>query len=397
MPSRFFLSSRDPFRRPRPFMRPGNYPHIWLPATAPKEGASPPKSPSQAPATERSESLPLWWQPLMRLTSLFRLVVLALLLCLPQAAHSTPIPVNFSASTVAESNLPLPQEALLPPLGQHGDMPAREPLSPHISPNKTIPTSAERLRVGFFIFPPHVMLSASGEVYGAAVDLLVAHVAPRMNMPVDLVGPLPHARLVNDFHYRRLDAVLAIAKIPERVGKLRYPALPFWYMTAGIAVRNDFALPDESVFRTIPLEALKGVRIAYTRGAFIPGNIATSGATFDLTAGPDSARRNLEKLMGRRVDAVLSPDTFALRNACARFGIADRTRVVAIPSATSELYMAFDAESSAELILRYEQALREALEETPYNAILVKYLVPGSPTPENRPLPDTPDDFPDMP
>lgn len=215
------------------------------------------------------------------------------------------------------------------------------------------------LRIGYAVLPPHVLPAPADNPQappsGAAVDFFINHIAPRMNVHPEFVGPFPLARLLYDFDRRQLDAVIMLIRSPEREKRFAFPDQPFWKMSGALAVRNEH--PLHSVDTVTQLE---GMRIGYTREAWLPDFFTGSSVHFDFASGPDASMLSLQKLANGRVDAVFGPDRCWLECALITRGLTDSVRLVDLPASSGGLYTAFRKSIPRKILASYEAALQEA-------------------------------------
>lgn len=225
------------------------------------------------------------------------------------------------------------------------------------------------LRVGYFQAPPHAYRLASGQAAGTAVEMLVRHIAPEMNISIEMVGPYPFARLLNDFESRGLDAILMLSKTPERETHFVYPALPFGTINAALAVRNNNPM-DAYVSGT----HFNSTRVGTVRGAWMPSDFLRSGAKFEPTTGESATVLNLQKLVNDRVEIVFCPDTCILIQSINQLSLDKEVRVIPMPEATGNLYTVFGRHLPIDIVNRYEAALRKVLANTSYEQVKLKHL-----------------------
>ncbi|GFM36030.1 substrate-binding periplasmic protein [Desulfovibrio psychrotolerans] len=221
------------------------------------------------------------------------------------------------------------------------------------------PTQKAVLRIGYAVLPPHVLPAPADNPQappsGAAVDFFLNHIAPRMNVQPEFVGPFPLARLLYDFDRRQLDAVIMLIRSPEREKRFAFPSLPFWKMSGALALRNEHPL-----LSVHSLTQLEGMRIGYTRDAWLPAFFTNSSVHFDFASGPDASLLSLQKLANGRVDAVFGPDRCWLECALITRGLTDSVRLVDLPDSSGALYTAFRKSIPRSILASYESALQEA-------------------------------------
>ncbi|UZP67168.1 transporter substrate-binding domain-containing protein [Desulfovibrio mangrovi] len=246
------------------------------------------------------------------------------------------------------------------------------PLAAHTAQGQDAPLFSRdltTLRVGYFQAPPHAYQLASGQAAGAAVEMLVRHVAPEMQISIEMAGPYPFARLLNDFESRGLDAILMLSKTPERETHFVYPTHPFGTITAALAVRNS-----NPMSAYVSGTRFDSKRVGTVRGAWMPADFLHSGARFEPTTGESATVLNLQKLVNDRVEIVFCPDTCILIQSINQLSLDNEVRVIPMPEATGNLYTVFGRHLPKDIINRYDAALRKVLAVTSYQKLKQKHL-----------------------
>lgn len=225
------------------------------------------------------------------------------------------------------------------------------------------------LRVGFFLTPPHAYALPSGQAAGAAVDLLIKYIAPLMDIPVEVVGPYPFARLIHDFDSRKLDGILMLSRTPDREQLFQYPRHPFWHLTASLAVLEDSPLKEYA-----PGTPLKRMRVGSIAGVWMPKTLLASGARFDPTTGDFATVLNMQKLINGRVEAVYCPDAATLQESLKHIPDAPPIRLLTIPAPKHGIYTVFANHVPADIVRSYERALLKALTNISYKSLEQQHL-----------------------
>ena len=229
---------------------------------------------------------------------------------------------------------------------------------------------ARAFTVGYFLFEPHAMVQ-NGQPAGAAVDYFRDYIAPEMGLDVEFVGPVPFARLLENFREGEYDAVLLLAKNRVREGQYVYPAEPFGEMQSALLV-NVKQLPDNV---TSP-ESLRGMVIGYTEKAWRPPLMRRPWLKFDMVISTSATIINFRKFDQGRIDAVYSPDKNALLYRKNRVRIRRPCKVVTIDGTDVGFYTVFHLGVDPAIVRVYEKALEKVRRKTPYSALVEKYLAP---------------------
>lgn len=228
---------------------------------------------------------------------------------------------------------------------------------------------AHALRVGFFTLEPHAMV-IDEKAGGAAVEYLRDFIAPKMEEPVVFEGPIPFARLLFDFRGGKHDAVLLLAKNPERAKQFSYPEVPFGQMESALLVNKGF----KNTPLTSPKD-LEGVLIGYTNKAWRAPFMRDSSLQFDMVAAQYATEINFRKFNEGRLGAVYNPDRIALLYRSMRHKQLRSHRIIPVPGPAVGFYTVFSPYTPKTVIRKYEEALRQVLAETPYETIVDQYLL----------------------
>jgi len=218
--------------------------------------------------------------------------------------------------------------------------------------------AAQRLRVAYFIFEPHVMV-VDGSCCGAAIDYFTNQIAPEMGVEVDIVGPVPFGRLLSEFEAEKYDAVLLLAKNEEREAQFVYPAEPFGYMESALIANREFngTLTEAG--------QLAGWKIGYAQKAWMSPFMRNPKLDLDLVSARYATEINFRKLNEGRLDAVYSPDRWSLVYAAARHDL-KAEKILSVPGLPVGYYTVFSRRVSPDVVRSYERALRNAQARLPY-------------------------------
>lgn len=227
---------------------------------------------------------------------------------------------------------------------------------------------AYAFKVGFFVFEPHAML-IDGQQDGAAVTYLRDYIAPEMGIEVDFEGPVSFTRLLFDFSHGAYDAVLLLAKNPERARDFVYPSQPYGFMESSLLVPKDF--PHETL--TSPSQ-LKGLVIGYARKAWRTPFMRDKSLKFDMITTRYSTDTNFHKLDEGRVDCIYSPDKNALLYGLKTHVVERPCKLLVVPGPKVGFYTVFHPSVSFEIVRRYEKALSKVQALHSYESLVEEYL-----------------------
>lgn len=236
------------------------------------------------------------------------------------------------------------------------------------------------LRIGFFSLPPHAYVTSEGEITGAAVELLTHHIAPLMGVSVEIVGPIPLQRLLNDFSIRRLDGILLLSYTPERAKLFRFPSIPFWQTFPSLALPTASPITPNSL-----RNHLGDLTIGYVHNAWVPDLLRNSAARLDPAAGEYATDRNLMKLITKRVDAVFAPDSCAMICSVNRVRVRGKTKIIRLPVPPLPVYTVFRKDIPDTVVTAYESALSQLNTPILYSRLKKPHMT-GEITPRIDPL-----------
>ncbi len=229
---------------------------------------------------------------------------------------------------------------------------------------------AYAFRVGFFVFEPHAMV-VDGVPGGAAVEYFRDYVAVEMGIKVEFEGPLPFGRLMQDFSAGEFDAVLLLAKSPERAKQFIYPEAPYGMMQSTLMVPKGFR-----VEKLVSPEQLNGMLIGYSRRAWRSSFMRHKSVQFDLVASEYATALNFKKFNEGRLEGVYSPDRAALLYRARQLPEMRPFKLLAVPDPAVGFYTVFRPSTPLETVRSYEAALRRAQAACPYDSVVQKYIAP---------------------
>jgi ABC-type amino acid transport substrate-binding protein len=200
----------------------------------------------------------------------------------------------------------------------------------------TMAGAQQTIKVGYWDIGPFVVGQPGGKVpIGAAVDYWDTIVAPAMNVRVEWVGPTPMLRLQKQLETGDIDALLIIARNPEREKLFQFPSAPYIKFQPGIAVRKDSRL---SAVKT--QDDLAALRVGYVQGAVMPDFIKNSKVTWDNVTTATWIQDCYGKLANKRIDAVFNLGLDSLQYEAAKT-YAGKFRFLSFPIPASDIYTAF--------------------------------------------------------
>lgn len=225
------------------------------------------------------------------------------------------------------------------------------------------------LRVGYFDIPPHARAAGDSQHAGAAIAYFRLIAREMGVQPVFVHQPLARLLAGGD-----VDALLFVAKTPERAQRWHFASRPLFTVQGALLVRADSPLQ-----RVQGSEDLLPLTIGVWSQGYRSPLLDDPRLKLAPMAGSQVVERNIEKLLRGWIQAYYSPDQTAMQVVLARKGLEQQLRLLPLPEEPRPLYTAFSAASAAYLPV-YEAALRKVQQRTPYPVFLQEY----------RPAPATP-------
>ncbi|GBC61649.1 amino acid ABC transporter substrate-binding pro tein [Desulfonema ishimotonii] len=232
----------------------------------------------------------------------------------------------------------------------------------------TMQSTAAPLQVVTFEQAP-AEYEEQGVIKGIAVDI-VKEVFARMHQPI-LLNLYPFANSINRIKKRKVDAIFAVTKKPERELFLNYTSEVLLDQTATLYVRKNSQIKFDGDFRKLS---------DYTFGVV---NKATYGYKFDNAVttgiiskieGVSAYRLNVLKLVKNRLDIIVGP----------RLGILYEIKKLGQQEAVKELspsiesvptYIAFSkTRVMPDIIEQFDLILKEIKKDGTYEKIIQSYI-----------------------
>jgi len=221
----------------------------------------------------------------------------------------------------------------------------------------------ERLQIGYFDLPPHVIQVERGEPKGAAVGFFEEFIASRLGVEIVWDREVtPPTRLMNQLKTGEKDTMIFLGWTKERTAYLHYPE-PYLTLSETMAFRVDHPLD-----RVAAVDDLDGLRVGFLVGGRIPEALQDPRIVYDLIAGKRLFERNLEKLLLGRIDAIYAPLSVALTRIIEQEGVGGEVKLLPITFLQPvDIYTVFSKKTVGEnLVARYNDALKAALKQMSY-------------------------------
>ena len=158
--------------------------------------------------------------------------------------------------------------------------------------------AADKIKVGYFVYPPHMIQGATATApKGAAVDVMEKIIAPKADIKVEWVGPVPFARLLTMLEAGEIDMIGLSVPNKERLEKFIFTQnAPLWGKQGLLVLKTE---PIDSIKSA---DDLKGKTISKLLKGNLPKFFDENQATikFDEVGGDNSAELNLKKVLAGR-------------------------------------------------------------------------------------------------
>ena len=229
---------------------------------------------------------------------------------------------------------------------------------------------SETIKIGYFELEPYVGGQAGQKPTGASVDYWEKHLAPQMGVTIEWVGPLTVPRLLKDLESGAIDAIVLMAKNPERASKFLFPSQPYTTQEASIVV-----LKTSPIKKINKIEELYGLNIGYHAGAFVPPYMKNDKIKIDFTTSETYKQDNFNKLLKGRIDCIFDVNDISNLIEAKMFGHSDKIRLIKLPVAPTNIYSLFvNSDRGKSFLAAYEKANNKLVKQGVYDKLLKAYL-----------------------
>ena len=223
---------------------------------------------------------------------------------------------------------------------------------------------ADPFRVGYFVLKPHAMEGHKG----TAVEYF-KYIAEEMGISDITFQQMPLKRSLTELEKERIDAVLLLAKNPERETKFVYPQMPFIRTEPVIAVKKTHYLKSVG-----SVDDLLSLRFSKVAKGYLSPMMRDPRLNFEPIHGSDTLSRGIEKVLSGYCDAYYIPDAYSMRFVVMSGGYEAEIRIMAIPDPPFGLYTVFSKKSAEKYLHSYEKALEEVEDEEPYDVFFNRMM-----------------------
>ncbi len=231
--------------------------------------------------------------------------------------------------------------------------------------------SMEKVRIGIFNLPPYMMaIGPDKKPGGSAIDYWKQHIAPKMNVEVEVSGPFPILRVVKMLEQGEVDVITNMTKIPERESMFIYPETNMSEISSCLVVSND-----SPINKITDQEDLLGLRIGFIEGGYLPSLLRHPNIKFELSTQTNYQQILTDMLMNKRVDALLNINYISCLYDLSMKGYRNKVRVILLPVERTKVYSIFrKSEKGKRLAKRFDKANILYYKTDIYDNLAKKYL-----------------------
>ena len=225
-----------------------------------------------------------------------------------------------------------------------------------------VPTLGARevFRIAYWPYPPNLIVDRLGATdsapKGAIVQVWENYIAPRADLEIRWIGPVPFSRALAMVEQGEADAVQHLSRTPEREKTFRFSRHPIMRGRQGLVV-----LAKDPVERIHGLDDLRGRKIGMIGEGYLAPFFQENRNSLMLEAvfGKDAAPQNVRKLLASRLWGIY----YTFPDVLLYFAALDhRTREVkVIPFPGSEkdevTFAAMSRKLDPKLVERIDQAI----------------------------------------
>ena len=226
------------------------------------------------------------------------------------------------------------------------------------------------VRVVYYIYPPHIF-EEDGQLRGAATEVW-AKVAQKAGLEIEWIGPVPFRRAQYMLETGEVDAIMRLAKTPEREKLFVYSKeAPMWGHQ-GIAV-----LKDEPKNEIRKAEDLYDKTIGMIDGGIVPDFMVGHLKKILLEPVPaDSVEINMKKLFRKRIWGVYFVFTDVARYYAAKENRLDEIKFLKYPGSEGFKYgyMAVSKKADPRLAKKIIKAVDAVVPTYDYEKLTQKYI-----------------------
>lgn len=229
---------------------------------------------------------------------------------------------------------------------------------------------AKTVKMAVFMLDPFMMEDAkSGKIVGVTVDYWKEFIAREMGVDFEVAGIYSILRATKMLKDGEVDVVSQLTKIPEREAEFLYPETPLTTILSCLAVLKDSPLKEVS-----KSEDLYGMTIGFLKAAYIPEMLKHEKINLELLSSTDFREMNYNKLIKKRMDAMLDINYVSMKYWLEKKGYFDNVRIIMLPVKPQEVYSIFrNTKEGAALRDAFDKANKKGISEKVFEKMSKKY------------------------
>jgi ABC-type amino acid transport substrate-binding protein len=237
--------------------------------------------------------------------------------------------------------------------------------------NPQVLLAGQRVKMATFQLEPYMMRDAESKaVVGIAIDYWKEFIAPELGVDLEITGIYPPPRAMKMLEEGKVDVAPLFTKIPEREALFLFPETSLTEIISCLVVRKDSPLKEVNT-----PEDLYGMTLGFVKTAYIPPMLINDKIAFDMISSENFRQMNVDKLISKRIDALLDINYVSLMYFLKKRGYLDQVRTVSLPTETVGVYSIFrKTEAGTALRDAFEKVNRKGHEGRVFEKIAQKYL-----------------------
>jgi hypothetical protein len=222
----------------------------------------------------------------------------------------------------------------------------------------------EKIKIGYFENKPHIYFEA-GKTKGVLVEYWGEIIAPKMDVEIEWIGPIPMTRLFYMLNIGEINCIALLSKNDEREISYDYPENYFRNVTGGIAVLKSSKLKEVKNY-----EELENMRITFFKEGYIPKEMKNKKIKWDFLPSVNWKIQGIHKLIYGRTDAVYDPDYTTLIYVKKNN---KEINIIKLPNSDSQNYSVFSKVDNKKFLKKYNSVIKD--NNLIYEKMLIDFLI----------------------
>jgi ABC-type amino acid transport substrate-binding protein len=229
----------------------------------------------------------------------------------------------------------------------------------------------ETLKIGYFELEPYVINGGEGKTpTGASVEYWEKYIAPKMKVESEWIAPLPMLRLLASLEDGEIDVVIVIAKNPDREKRFLFSENPYLTMKPSLVF-----LKNNPLSKISKIDDIFGMTIGYQEGAFMPPIMKNDKITIDFAKNTDYKKTNFDKLLAKRIDAILDVNDVSNVYTADKMKIWNQMKILLLPTDPTSIFTLFaKTDKGARLKASYDAVNNTLYKTKTFENLLKKFL-----------------------